>query len=941
MQIFRLGLSALLVFLFPLGAFAQTPAPRYSFHIRVDPVQKTVSGQERVVFVNPGASPLAELFFHVYPNRSYSRREQALLLRYAGYFKTDFFPEGFPSALMTVHAVKAEGQTLPFEWKGDDHTLLRIALPRPLAPGESVAVDLDFDLKIPHAYSRFGWHRGIMKLSQWYPRLAVYDGQAWHAYPFYPFHRPFFSDASYYAVTLTVPQEQQVAHSGILTKETQNSDGTKILEITTPQPIRDFTFALSADYRVVDGKQDGILIHSFYLPGDEAAARQALTNAAELMQRYRQWFGPYPYSEFSVVPVPLGYGGEQMSNLVFIDDRAYRLPGFLRRYFDFLVSHETGHQWIYNTVGVDEYTQMWVEEGLNSYLILKYLEGKYGPQADVLDYPHWAQPAKWLFPRLTFSQTRDYLYKRMVRIGYERQPVLSELSRFREPSSIFSLAYGKGARVFGMLENYLGSEAFDRVLQRIWNEYAFKNLDVKDLERICAEEKGEDLSWFFDPWLRTTGYLDDAVAGVRRGAVILEHRGEIRMPVPVRVRFADSQERSFVWKGQKDREEVTVNVPSAVREVAIDPDGRWLDIDRTNNFWPRKLNVRPVPFYWGLYDMPVFLPEDGYNLVFGPETGDAGPGVKVSLQKPYDQTVYGATDYDWNDQLQRTRAGYLLRNVLHRPMALGAEFFNTTDYDDGREDLTGGKLFLRHELWPAPYGFSEMNDHVTMYLVHNQRLGDHPQFLEYREGDHSLEYSRRKESLVGLALKWGNNGPYPDPKQGYQIYAWAENAGHFFGATQSFYRNAVDLSVYQPVTAQSRLAGRIKAGWGYPDDKDLFQLGGSYDLRGYDYKSFRGAKMLLGSGEYRFPLWKNVNMAAADHLVGLEEINGVAFFDGGTAWYETFGDAKWRSDVGGGLRFTVNFGSLLEKVVLRFDVAQPLREPEDGVHFWFGFNHAF
>lgn len=932
-----LGASLLfLTFVIPVDA-----QPLYYLDLGVDPGTKKVSVREKVAFTNIYSTPVTELYFHVYPHRAYTPAEKKLLLRYASYFKVNVFPDGFPKDLFKLNSLRIKDQDVSCEWEGDDQSLLKIILPQPLGPGHTVEVQMDFDLKIPHAYSRFGWNESVIKLSQWYPILAVYDGKDWKKYPFYPFHRPFFTNAAYYYVTLTLPQDQVVIHTGTVVEEKPSSDGKKTLQITTPLPVRDFTLALSADYEVVEENLGSVRIKSFYLSRDGVAGQAALASAKSLMEYYTELFGPYPYPEFSIAPVPLGYGGEQMSNLVFIDTRAYQLPGFLHRYFDFLVSHETGHQWFYNVVGVDEYTQIWLEEGVNSYFIQQYLKEKYGPDAEIIDYPKWAEAGEWLFPKFTFNQTRDYLYKRMVRVGYEAKPVIGALSRFREPSSIFYLAYGKGTRVLEMLEKKIGAEALGRVFRRAWKEYQFANMGLDDFRRICAEESGQDLTGFFDQWLLETKYLDYRIAGVKDKKLQVERRGGIEMPADVKVRFRDGTEQTLTWDGKNERESLPLTSSSPVVQAVIDPSHDLLDIDRTNNFWPRKLTFKPVPFYWGFYDMPLFQDEESYNVFVGPETASSGVGLKAAWHKPYDQIFYGGIDYEMAESLQHSRVGYMLKNVLRTQTVLGFELNDTKDWEDGREDVASGKIFLRRELRPATYSLSEINDHVTLYMIRNQRLSDRAEIWDYRESDHQLEYSRREESIVGASFKLSDNGPFPDPVQGYQVQGMAESAGHFFGATQYFYRSAVDTIFYQPVTAHSRLAFRTKYGWGFPEDKDLYQLGGMNDLRGYDYKSFRGASMLLGSGEYRFPLRENLKWSFLDHIVGVEAVEGVVFFDAASAWFDNVDDAKWKRDVGVGLRFIVNFGAMLEKVVIRLDAAYPLNGTEKDTHFWLGLNHAF
>ncbi|MCR4336400.1 MAG: BamA/TamA family outer membrane protein, partial [Candidatus Omnitrophica bacterium] len=765
--------------------------------------------------------------------------------------------------------------------------------------------------------------------------------QGWDLNPFYPFHRPFFSEASKYSVELKVPQEMVVAHSGKQMSEELIEQGKKLLKIETLTPIREFSLAMSADYKVISEEANGIIIKSFYLPGDEERAKEALKDARDLMSFYSKRFGPYPYEEFSIAPVHLGYGGEQMSNMIFIDTRVYKLPKLLSRYFDFLIAHETGHQWFYNIIGVDEYSQMWLEEGIDSYFTEEYLDQKYGMDAEIVQWPPEAQPyISWFLPKLTFERTRDYRYKNLVRMGMDHS-VVGELSSFHEPTNIFSFVYGKGARILRMLKSTVGDEAFDRIFRRMYQDFSFHNLDLEDFIRICEDESGQELSSFFDQWLRSADAFDYAVKSVKGDEIVLENRGGIAVPVDVKVTLKNGEEKTLSWNGATGAsrtERIDVENPSPIQRVEIDPQNELLDIDETNNHWPRKIGIKPVPLYLGLYEIPLFLPEDQYNVVVGPEI-NSGLGVKASFQKPYDYLFYAGTDYEFGESIHHSRMGYELKNVFQSPTTAGIEISNRHDLDGGEEDLASGKVFLRRELNPVPYGFAEINDHVSLYMIRNQSLRKGGSILS-RENLKNLDYDGRREMIAGTALHLNQAGPYTDPNTGYQLDAFFENAGHYLGGTQYFYRSGVDLAKYQRVTARSKLAMRVNYGWGYPQDKELYHLGGIDGLRGFDRKTVRGSNGLLGSLEYRFPLRDRINWYFLDNFFELEKIDGVVFFDGGQAWFDDFNDGRFRKDAGGGLRATVNIGAFLEKVVLRLDVAQSINEDDDP-HVWFGAGHAF
>ncbi len=933
----QIALILLGILSFSSFAFSQD-YPRYTINAVIDTNKKEIKAAQKVSFTNNTKLPTSEIDFHIYPNRKYTPEEQNFMWSYAGYFKINPFPKGFDSGHITINAVTQNDQPLNFMITGKDETLLVVPLAKPLFPNETIELNLNFSVNIPVAYGRFGTINNVTALSRWYPILCVLTDKGWNKNPFYPFHRPFFSESAYYKVNLTVPSNQVVIFSGQLQKETEGADSKKTLSLETAFPIRDFSLSLSPDYKKEELKFGDIKINSFYLPGDEAHAKLAAQDARDLMEMYTKRFRAYPYGEFNIAPVYLGYGGEQMSNMIFIDTRVFQLPRMLDRYFDFLIAHETGHQWFYNMVGADEYTEMWLEEGIDSFFLLDYLEGKYGKNATIAVLP---KELNFFLPNVSFRETGDYRYQILARTNFD-QPITSELSHFIEPLSIFSLTYGKGSRIVSMLRDVIGQEAFDKAFKRIFEEYRFQNITIALLEKFCEEESHKDLKWFFNQWLYTDKKYDAAVTGVHNDTVTFKNRGEIRMSVEVNIQLHNGDKKQILWDGQKDQEEIKVESSSRIKNVQLDPEQKLLDIDKTNNNWPRKINTKLVPLYLPLYDIPLFLPQDSYNVVAGPEFANSGIGLKASIQKPFDQIAYAASDYEFSKDLAHSRLGYQLNYVGNSLRTLGFELFNTTDLKGGEEDLAGGMVYLRQELNAASYGLTDINNHVTLYLMRDRSLNNGLSLTE-REDSQNTSYLRKDEAIIGTALHLGQYGPYPDPSQGYKADTLFESSGHFLGATQYFYRGSLDTAFYKPLWAQSssKLVLRLKYGWGYPTDKNLYELGGMDGLRGYNRKTLRGSNMGLGSLEFRFPMIKKLDVRVFDNLINLESMNGVVFADLGQSWYGNIDDTQFKKDAGLGLRFVVTLGSFLEKVIVRLDAAQAIDEPKEPTRFWFGLGHAF
>lgn len=924
----------LIIFLIHNYCFAVQP-PQYEINAYIDTVNHKISAKQKVTFTNNTDKELGEIYFHIYPNRKYSEAEKRLLLRYAAYFNINPYPAGFQSGGLKINSAGLNNQKLNYKIEGEDETILKVTLPDKLSAGSSVAIDLDFSVDIPHSYGRFGWHKNIISLLRWYPILSVLDAQGWHNYPFYPYHQPYFSEAAGYSVYLTLPGEQVVIHSGELKDEFVNPDGTKTVFIQSELPLRDFGLAISPDYKAVSEELNGVRINSYYTGEDSFSARKALENAADLLAYYSKKFTPYPYKEFSIAPVFLGYGGTQSSNLIFIDTRAYQLPGFLSRYFDFLIAHEAGHQWFYNLVGSDEYKEMFIDEGLNSYFVLNYLNDKYGPQAEVMVIP---RGLRWIIPNFSFSGAQLDRYRFVAKNGLDR-PVLGKISSFKEPSSIFSITYGKGSKIVDMLNYVLGDAAFERLMQRYFKEFAFKNISLKALQELASAEAGRDLQGFFDAWLNKSLPCDYALKKVEGSQVFLENRGAIQMPLEIEVELDNGQTLSYIWDDKEKERRIEVAGNAKIKSVKLDPKKRILDLDRSNNYWKRKVDIRPVALYSPIYEVPVFLKDDAYTLIVGPQAGSDGLGAKLSFQKPQDNIFFLSHTYNFSEERLKNTVGFEEKHLFGRMLKWGAEGFVYND-SGGHKDQQGFKLYLRRELWPASYGLLDENDHVTLYILRDRDFKSSLTLGGF-EDVRNIHYRQQDEAIAGMNLKFGRYGTYPDPLKGWKFNATLENAGHFLGGEDYFWRFSPQLARYFGLSPKQKLAARVKLGAGYPADKGLFQLGGEKGLRGYGYKTINCSQAAMLNAEYRVDLIDNLNLKSWDNLISLEKIQAVGFFDIGKPWFRSFEAGGFKKDAGLGLRFHCNIFSLLERVIFRLDIAQTINEPEKDRRLWFGVGHAF
>lgn len=900
------------------------------------PDTKTIIAAEVISFKNNSRKELKEIYLRIYPNHKFSQKDMENISKFTSSLKVDAFPEGSDSGSFKIRTISQGSNDLDYEILGQDSTVLKLNLNSPLREGDSIEFKIVFDLEIPHRYGRYGWHNNIFCLHRWYPILSVLNEDGWHNEPDYIFQLPYFSEAAIYSLELTLPDDYTAIYGGDLISEKNNVDGTKTLTIDSDLLLREFSLVLGKNYNEFTLDLGDKKIKSFYLDGDEVSAKKAAEFAGSLIQFYSDKFGPYPYNQFSIAPVYLGYGGNQCSGMILIDTRLYRLPKFLDRYFDYIVSHETGHQWWYNIVGNNKFKEIWLDEGINVYWLSEYIEDKYGPDAKVLEMPEWLE---FFIPNLFFKRTRFSRYYSISKRSQD-SAVVKELPDFYAPGDIFTIAYGKGSGILYMLESLLGKEKFLEVMRTFFNDFYFKNAKIKDFIKICNEKSGEDLNWFFDQWLYSSKYCDYKISKVFKDEIVVQKKGNISMPVETKLEFKDGSQSIDYWDGEDKIKTIVIPKNKDLKSAYVDFQDKILDTDKVNNRFPRKIDIKLVPMYFSIYEAPLFLEEGAYSWITGPAVSEYGFGMKSSFQKPGDYKVYAGLYYDGNTENINSIVGFERQHLFSRQISLGFEFLNRDSWGEENEDLKSYKLFLRKELLSADQSILSPKNNLSLYLIHNQKFGDSG-LLVIKERARSLRYRQSKETIAGWSCYLSDAGPMPDPKLGYLLNFNQEFAGHFLGGREHFVRTSLELDKYFSISPGHKIALRFKVGGGHPKDKYLFYLGSDKELRGYKYKDIKGSSILLGSFEYRFPLINEINWPLFGNILHLNRIQGVGFFDIGKAWYNHFDEEGLKKDVGFGLRLYFNVLVPIEQIVLRIDFARPLNGQDKDSRIWVGINHAF
>src|SRR4051812_5241942 len=324
------------------GAPAGPPAPFCDIALVLDVDGRQAEVRQRFTWVNPGPAPVGELCFNAHAHYQLPRSELlhiGKMLELVRVAPSDAIDRSGP-ALDVLHVDLLSGpdwsQVTSLSWHfGADQTTLSVPLPRLLAPGESVSVDLHLRLRLPARQGRWGQWRGVTFLTGCLPALAPRGPEGWRPTPFVPWYQAQYQEAALYRIRARVPHGQVFVCTGLAPLPRDVGDWQEY-EVG-PLPARDFALLCSDRYQEFTDRVGSVTIRCVAFPEHAAAALRMLRAARLALARFAEWFGPYPYPEFTIAETYLGWNVRSCPGLALIDARVFALPAVSAGYAEYLV----------------------------------------------------------------------------------------------------------------------------------------------------------------------------------------------------------------------------------------------------------------------------------------------------------------------------------------------------------------------------------------------------------------------------------------------------------------------------------------------------------------------------------------------------------------------------------------------------------------------------
>ena len=564
----------------------------YKMDIDMDVNTYQYKGKQTLVYTNNSPDVLHKVFYHLYFNAFQPGSEMDVRSRTIADPDPrvkDRISKLKPNEIGYIHvtSLKQNGEDITYKTVG---TILEVGLAKPIQPGESVTFNMDFNGQVPVQIRRSGRNNkeGVaLSMAQWYPKMAEYDFEGWHADPY--IGREFFGVWGDFDVTINIDKNYTIGGTGYLqnpdeighgytTKKVKNTTKDKLSWHFIAPNVHDFTWAADPNY-IHDTMQvpDGPLLHFLYkkdMPKDKLENWKNLQpKAVELMQYYSEHIGKYPYKQYSIIQG--GDGGMEygMCTLILGTGDFDGLFG--------VTAHEMAHSWFQFVLATNESEHAWMDEGFTSYM-------DEWSKNDIL-HKNQSNPNKGAYAA--------YIY--LAKSGKE-QPLTTQADRFEYNRAYSISAYSKGDVFLAQLGYVMGQENLALTLKKYFDDFAFKHPTPNDIIRTAEKISGLELHWYLTDFAETTNTIDYGVKAVNGNEVTLERIGLMPMPIDLTVTYADGSTEDFyiplqMMRGKKPTEATvlddwawayptyTFKTSKPISHVQIDPKELMADINKENN----------------------------------------------------------------------------------------------------------------------------------------------------------------------------------------------------------------------------------------------------------------------------------------------------------------------------------------------------------------------
>jgi len=923
---------------------------------------RQLTGTSIIKYTNNSPDSLDRIYMHLYPNafQNNSVKYREYLDSYGRKSRAKEIQESLNSFISKIE-IHNLSISLPQEGLSWIHkksilesfniedTILEIKLLHKIGPGETSRIDLSWTHHIGEMVERAGFHKGQYNMAQWYPKIAVYDHNGWNA-DFFHAEGEFYGEFGTFEVELTLPKAFVIAATGIV----ENGDpGWSDVEVDTSfdfniwrdifdstyiapksnesrnvtfiaKNVHDFAWVASKNFFYEGGKSKDLEtdIHVLY-DRDRGInwSKVVLDRSVEVLDWLEKKIGEYPYPQISTVD-RVKNGGMEYPMLV--------MNG---REDESLIAHEFGHVYFYGILANNEVGEAWLDEGFATFQTTEYMAEKYGPHGyDTELFNGYDKYPKNKMPKQSELFSDQWSAIRFQISGNDEN--ISKPSHLFNSSRSYSQnAYTKPSLMLFELKYILEDSLFNEVIKQYYEKWKFKHTNEERFISTVENVVGNDMGWFFEPWLHTTRQLDYSIKSYKKSInkdnswkifLEIENKGSRFLPMKIQTIMEDGSEDERWWVNHdwRYKDTLSYHVPKKPLKISLDPNTETLDIDYRNN--TTKMGKR-ILFNW---PDSYYNPRDKFvykwnpNFYYESSKKDFAPGIFLTRQYgPYEKSTF---DVNYSYSLKKI---YWDLTTERLPV----HFFPRTKFKIWSMNKPGIFEYGAeiNKKWNFAYGRTPTQNFYMGFYIQ-------PKYNSLRKRYIDLETSNKLG--VGYFKFVGSMGIFNIKLDFFSslgsLTFWNFNKVKFQGNanfSKKSFSNERDIFKIIPsfkVTSQNRFfAGKV---WGHAPNRELFSIQGNeeYDLLKkrylidglYGNSNLAGHYYIPGGGNLRGFILSNqpkVNrlFSMTNEIIFSSILSGVnlipklkMFIDSGLFWEkQSTNNPFFLADAGMGLSFNYSF----------------------------------
>ena len=284
-------------------------------------------------------------------------------------------------------------------------------------------------------------------------------------------------------IRITVPKDLVAVSNGRLIEEIEINANLKTYHWQVTYPINNYNITLNiGDYVHFSDQFQDLDLEYYVLRDNFEKAKKHFEQVQTMMDCFYDKIGPYPFERdsFKLVETPylgmehqsaVAYGNQYINGYLGKDlsNTGYGLK------FDFIIVHESGHEWFGNSISVKDVADLWIHEGFTTYTEAIFVECEYGKEAAL-----------------------DYIYGQRDKIQNNR-PIIGEYGVNHEGSSDM---YAKGSNIINTLRSLVeDDELWWKTLKDFTSEFAYKTTTTAEVVDFFSQAFDKDLTAFFNQYL--------------------------------------------------------------------------------------------------------------------------------------------------------------------------------------------------------------------------------------------------------------------------------------------------------------------------------------------------------------------------------------------------------------------------------------------------------